>query len=567
MEIEKMVNQFCLPLLLQLPICLMLVSCSDNSESTLYNDAPKLIVEDSSALGIRLKYVVPRSLIGNDRVDISVCEVTSTLLPAPTRMLLPDATVNGQFIEYRFRIAPSVAEIQIGGDRNGDFAADLSITKVFRKQPLTMYDTLMKEFQDVETPNSALLMQHAYRKVVASSDTSAFRSSVLIAFEMALGSRTVRDAVASILASHASTGVLDSWKFSSILMWCIAELNTAQAEEAVSMIYRAYPFCYFATSHESFLREGLQASDIDYLFEAAQRTNDSDSAIALRCAASTLSLRRNAVPPALTHTNSLDGVTLALTSRFRQGNVTPLLLTAYRKRQVVAWAELQLRIPNISDSGFAEPLTVLKATFSAMDPRLGALYFAVGKGHRMRGNNQMASYHYAAACRIAPSQSIYRDSLARVNNGQSSDEDVLALCEAAEEAGVVLKQRSAYALPMAIMQHIQRTDKPTLLAFVSETCSPCVHLLEEIGQSIHRFGGANFIIVPIGEWHVNPENKYGRFTYAQLTGQQAQFARSMHIQATPSVVIFDARNNFSQRIDGKPQIGSLVNAVQRVNTP
>jgi hypothetical protein len=153
-----------------------------------------------------------------------------------------------------------------------------------------MYDTLMKEFQDVETPNSALLMQHAYRKVVASSDTSAFRSSVLIAFEMALGSRTVRDAVASILASHASTGVLDSWKLSSILMWCIAELNTAQAEEAVSMIYRAYP-----------------------------------------------------------------------------------------------------------------------------------------------------------------------------------------------------------------------TDKPTLLAFVSETCSPCMQLLEEIGQSIHRFGGANFIIVPIGEWHVNSE--------------------------------------------------------------
>ena len=93
-----------------------------------------------------------------------------------------------------------------------------------------------------------------------------------------------------------------------------------------------------------------------------------------------------------------------------------------------------------------------------------------------------------------------------------------------------------------------------------------IHMLRS-QLSIHRFGGANFIIVPIGEWHVNPEKKYGRFTYARLAGQQAQSARLMHIQATPSVVIFDARNNFSQRIDGKPNIGVLVRAVQRVNNP
>lgn len=542
---------------------MLIVGCEQDPSIPEQVQHVRLVVDDSSSAGIDLRLLVPNSLLDKDRVDVVASIVSTTMQPTPTRVLRPTTTDENGDVTYSFTVPATTTEIQIGGYRNGDFTADISVTRTFGKPVRSVYDSLLHSIQDAETDSSSIRLRRFYEGVLASRDTTSFREDVLAAVRMALGRQSTRDVVNVILTSHASCGVLDSWKFSSILLWCISELNTSDGAYVVRAIYRAFPLSYFARAYDYLLREGLQAEDVTHVFNTATRILDADSALALRCFATTLTLRNNDAHVETPHVRGVAGITRALTMRYRQGGMTPLLVQAYSKRQLHAWAELKTRTADTTDTAFAEPMQLLESTFSPMDPRLGSLYDAVGRGHRIRGNTKRAAYYFAAACRISPSQRVYRNALASSNAGRSSDEDVSALCTQAETLGIIAKRKTAYALPMSIRRHVQRTDKPVFLVFVSETCAPCQQLLVEIGSSLERFDNANIVIVPIGEWRTSPQAKYSRFTFASLADIHRQFARSMHIQATPSVVLFNADNNFVQRIDGKPSIKTLVNAVQQ----
>lgn len=543
---------------------LVITSCKPALNTSLADERIRLVVDDSSSAGIKLRLVVPQSVIGSDRVEFTTCEVTSNMLPAPVNALTLTKRNSDQSSEYAFTVSSSTAEVRISGYRNGDYAADLGSGKTFREQQPTFFDSLLAGYQGTDSTDGTKLMRHVYNKVRAAKDTSEFRRNVLAAAGMGTGNTPVREAITSILTSHASSKVLDSWLFSSILLNCISELNDADGRHAVRSIYRAYPQSHFASAYDYFLREGLEAEDIDYLLHKASSIRDADSALTLRCTAITLALRRNNDRLAVATSTSVVGISKALVTRYRQAALSPQLLTAFNKRQILATAELKVRLSNLADTGFAEPLTAFASSFSPMDPRLGTLYFLVGKGHSLRGNKQQASMHYAAACRISPSNNLYRDSLARANSGRASADDVAEMCKQAISAGIIARNASIVTLPNGITRHVQRSDKPTLIAFVSESCAPCLEMLKEIGSSIDRFENANIVIVPIGEWRSDPQKKYGKFSYASLADNQASFARSVQIQATPAVAIFDKNNNFSQRIDGKPPLNVLVNAIARL---
>lgn len=383
------------------------------------------------------------------------------------------------------------------------------------------------------------------------------------------GERPQFDSLLSILTSTtAGKAALENSQFTSALFQMLSARRLKEHKIEVCLfvgkLIGTYPSCtfsnWFAYKFRGLITGAAFAQSLELLI------NNHDPFQAKLCLASfvdanadlgTLSVLSKAA-------DFLEGATDSLVAMRRRnpGPLNDIEHSSWQQRQITAFYETRLLNKTRADNSYLHPAMVIMPSFSRSDIRLSSLAKVIAGSMEEAGDSIHSNPYLALVYRYTPLDAKVQRTLNRRFPPFPSTEVLDSLVGILDAMGL-LSTSHDQEIPPSILNQRPQKDLPSVIVFVSSTCSACgteLAALKELAQNGYEH---NILIVLVGQWHGKQKEKYQRDQEVVCVADPpAEFVDNLRITAVPTTLVLNPRGSILMRFDGMPPREQLKQAIE-----